>query len=211
MRVLSIVGNPKPEEEAASKQLLSAFKKGLKESGGDSALVEVDLYESPPPYYTYKTYRYFWYPVFVQGYQPSEEEKKDVEYSLEQCKLFKEAEAIVITCPMWNFSLPAIVKAWIDQVLMPKEIFDISKEGVKPLHRVKKVILLTSSGGVYPEDDPKDNFKRLVKAAFGFIQIEKIRIVWADGQNIFFFEDHKDRKDKAIKEAHELGLKIGRM
>jgi FMN-dependent NADH-azoreductase len=111
---------------------------------------------------------------------------------------------LVITAPMWNFSVPAILKAWMDQVLSPGATFEISAQGVKGLHHIKKIILLTSSGGSYQKSDPKEHLLAEIKTAFGFVKIENVEAAWADGQNTFFFKDSKERKNRAIEEAKGL-------
>jgi FMN-dependent NADH-azoreductase len=208
MKILHVIANPKPVEEANSKQLTEAFLKELKKNAPDATITTVDLYLSPPPYYSYNTYRHFWYPIFNQEYKPSKEEIADSAYALEQGKIFNDTDVLVITSPMWNFTVPAILKAWQDQVLSPGLTFSISTEGVKPLHHVKKIILLLSSGGVYGEDDRKNNLVDQIKTAFGFVRINDLDYAWADGQNTFFFKDYQERKENAMKKAEELGREV---
>lgn len=205
MKILHVIANPKPTEESASKQVTEAFLEGLKKSNQDAEITTLDLYENPPPYYSYEVYRHYWYPVFQPEYQPSDEEKKAAEYVKEQAAKFNDADILVITTPMWNFSMPAILKAWIDLVFSPSETFTMGPGGPKPLHKIKKVIVLCSSGGVYGEGSYPDHFSPVFKLGFGFIGIEDVEFVWADGQNPFFFKDSAERKAKAIEEARELG------
>ena len=58
-----------------------------------------------------------WYPVFDEGYEPSKVEEMSLNYAIGQIEKFKEADVLVLTMPMWNYSVPAIMKAWIDQIL----------------------------------------------------------------------------------------------
>ena len=96
------------------------------------------------------------------------------------------------------------MKAWMDQILCPGLTFSISKDdGVKPLHKIKSVVLLVSSGGVYKEDDPRDALSRQVRHAFNFIGIDDIEIVWAEGQNPLFFNNSEENKELAIEAATE--------
>lgn len=204
MNVLHIVANPKPEVESNAKQLAEVFFKELKTKRRDLSVTEVDLYGKPPPYYDYATYRHYWYPVFVAGYKPSEGEKAAAAYSMEQCRLFKAADVVVLTTPMWNFGVPAILKAWLDQVLMPNVTFTIGTGGVQALHKVRKVVVLASSGGTYEGGDLRDGIRNGIKAAVGFVGISDVEVAWAQGQNPFFFTDHEARKAKAMAEAVRL-------
>lgn len=211
MNVLHILANPKPIEESASKQLAAAFFARLAEKNPDVNVENVDLYHNPPPLYSYDLYRYVWYPIFQPGYQASEAEKAASEYCRQQCELFRDTDILVLTMPMWNFSVPAIVKAWIDQVISPNEAFTISPDGVKPLHRIKQIILLVASGGSYKEGDARDALTPEIRAAFGFINIDNIAVVWADGQNRFFHTDSDERKKMAIEAAQELAEEVAAM
>lgn len=209
MHILHVIANPKPEPEANSKQLAAAFFKALQAANPAATVTVVDLNAKPPPFYSYANYRYFWYPVFDAAYQPTAAEKKSVKYALEQCRLFNQADVLVLTTPMWNFSVPGILKAWIDQVLAPNQAFTLGPGGVKPLHKIRKIVLLASSGGAYADGDPRDCLKAAIRAAFGFVQIQDLAVAWAQGQNPFFFKDSAARKTAALEEAAALGRTIG--
>ena len=205
MKILHIIANPKPLEESASKQVSEAFWDALDKN---IEVITVDLNENPPPFYSYPIYRYFWYPVFQPGYEPTDNEKKSVQYALSEGERFNEADILVLTTPMWNFSVPAILKAWMDQVVSPGLTFSMGPGGVSPLHKIKKVIVLAASGGAYEPRDERDNFSSQIKTLFGFIGIEDVEIAWANGQNGFFFKDSQERKERAIDAARLLAEKI---
>ena len=212
MNVLHVCANPKPTEESVSKQLAAAFFGKLIELKPEVELVNVDLYDEKPPFYSYELYKRAWYPVFDESYEPSKVEEMAMNYAARQAEAFNAADVLVLTMPMWNFSVPAIMKAWMDQVLSPGLTFSISKdEGVKPLHNVKSVVLLVSSGGVYKEDDDRDALSRQVRNAFAFIGVEDIEIVWAEGQNPLFFEDTEENKNMAIEAAAEIAEDIAEL
>ena len=204
MNVLHVCANPKPTEESVSKQLAAAFFGKLIELRPDVELVNVDLYDEKPPFYSYELYKRVWNPVFDEAYEPSKVEEMALNYAEKQAEAFNEADVLVLTMPMWNYGVPAIFKAWLDQILCPGLSFSISKgAGVKALHKIKSVVLLVASGGVYMEDDPRDALTRQVRHAFDFIGINDVEIAWADGQNPLFFEDCDDRKEMAIEAAIE--------
>jgi len=212
MNVLHICANPKPTEESVSKQLAAAFFGKLIELRSDVDLVNIDLYDEKPPFYSYELYKRAWYPVFDETYEPSKAEEMAVNYAAKQAEAFNEADVLVLTMPMWNFSVPAIMKAWMDQILCPSLTFTISpEEGVKPLHKIKSIVLLVASGGVYKEDDERDALTRQVRHAFGVIGIDDLEIVWADGQNPLFNMDHEQRKEMAIEAASEIAEDIAEL
>ena len=209
MNVLHVCANPKPTEESVSKQLAAAFFGKLIELKPEVELVNVDLYDEKPPFYSYELYKRAWYPVFDESYEPSKVEDMAMNYASRQADAFNKADVLVLTMPMWNFTVPAIMKAWMDQILCPGLTFNISKEeGIRPLHTIKSVVLLVSSGGVYKENDDRDALTRQVRNAFGFIGIEDIEVVWAEGQNPLFFDNHEEKKAIAIEAASEIAEDI---
>jgi FMN-dependent NADH-azoreductase len=212
MNILHVCANPKPTEESVCKQLAAAFFGKMIELKPDVELVNVDLYDEKPPFYSYELYKRAWYPVFDESYEPSKAEEMAVNYAAKQAELFNAADVLVLTTPMWNFSAPAILKAWIDQILCPGLTFSISKEdGVKPLHKIKSIVLLVASGGVYKEDDERDALSRQIRSAFGFVGIEDLEIVWAEGQNPLFFDNAEENKAMAIEAAAEIAEDIAEL
>ena len=204
MNILHVCANPKPTEESVSKQLAARFFGKLMELNPDVELSNVDLYQEKPPYYSNDLYRRMWNPVFDETYEPTKAEDAAAHYATNQADLFKEADVLVLTMPMWNFSVPGVMKSWMDQVLAPGLVFEFAEEGPKPLHNVTTLVLLVSSGGVYKEDDERDALSRQINAAFGFIGINDIRIAWADGQNPIANSDCELRREMAFEAAEEL-------
>jgi FMN-dependent NADH-azoreductase len=212
MNVLHVCANPKPTEESVSKQLAAAFFGKLIELRPDVELVNTDLYDEKPPFYSYELYKRVWYPVFDGSYEPSKAEEMAMNYAGKQAELFNAADVLVLTMPMWNFTIPAVMKAWMDQILCPGLTFTVSREeGVKPLHKIKSIVLLVASGGVYMEEDNRDALTRQVRSAFGFIGIDDLEIVWADGQNPLFNNDSEERKAIAIEAAAECAEDIAEL
>ena len=208
MNILHVCANPKPVEQSVSKQLAARFFGKLMELNPDVELNNIDLYQDKPPYYSNDLYRRMWNPVFDPTYEPSKAEEAAMNYAQKQIDELKKADILVLTMPMWNFSAPGVMKSWMDQVLAPGFLFEITEDGPKPLHNITAVVLLVSSGGIYKEDDPRDALTRQVTAAFGFIGITDIRIAWADGQNPLFFSDGEVRREMAFDAAEELAEEL---
>lgn len=204
MNVLHICANPRPVEESASKQLATAFFGKLLETNPDVTLNNIDLYETPPPFVSLEAYNRFTKPLGQPGYQPTAKEEKAATYAIAQGELFRQADVLVLTLPLWGGSCPAILKAWLDQVLLPGIAFDFTPEGPKPKHQLRKVILLVASGDVYKEGDPRDGLMPMINGIFGFIGVTDVEVAWADGQDPMLYKDGADRKQMAIEAAQEL-------
>ena len=210
MNILHVCANPKPTEESISKQLAARFFGKLLDLNPDVELNNIDLYQEKPPYYSNELRRRMWNPIFDEEvYEPSKAEEAAAHYAKKQANELKKADILVLTMPMWNFSVPSIMKAWIDQVISPGQVFELSDEGsVKALHNITRVILLVASGGTYMEDDDRDALTRQVRATFSFIGISDIRMAWADGQNTLLFSDGEIRREMAFDAAEELAEEL---
>ena len=131
MNVLHICANPRPIEESASKQLAAAFFARLVEKNPDVMVNNVDLYEEPPPFLSYAAYRRLYNPVTDPTYKPSKDEEKSITYASAQAEMLRAADVLVMTMPMWCGGPPAILKAWIDQVLEPGMMYEMGAEGIR--------------------------------------------------------------------------------
>jgi FMN-dependent NADH-azoreductase len=85
---------------------------------------------------------------------------------------FLATDTVVVGVPMYNFTLPSQLKAWLDRILIAGETFAYGPEGAKGLAGAKRVIVALSRGGLYGEGSPAAAFEHAetyLKAVFGFI------------------------------------------
>ncbi len=211
MNVLHICASPKPIDQSASKQLAAAFFAKLAELNPDVDVNNVDLYHNPPPFLSYDAYRYIWQPAFEVGYQPSDGEQKAAGYSRQQVENVRNADVLVLTMPMWNAGMPAIMKAWLDQVMAPSQLFTYNALGTTPLHHIKRIVLLVSSGAVFKENDPNDALTPQINAIASSLTIEDVQMAWADGQDPVLHSDGDLRKRMALEAAQELAEDVASM
>ncbi|MFH0909046.1 MAG: NAD(P)H-dependent oxidoreductase [bacterium] len=204
MNVLHVCANPRPIEESVSKQLAAAFFARLVEKNPDVIVNNIDLYQFPPPYLSYDAYNYFCKPLVQADHKPTKGEEKAADYAKGQIEGLLQTDVLVLTMPMWAGGPPAIMKAWLDQVMLPGILFEFSEEGVKPLHQLRSVVLLVSSGLVYKEDDPRDGITALMRNNFEFIGVTEFDVAWADGQEPNMFQDGQERKETALEAAEEI-------
>ncbi|MBU1694424.1 MAG: NAD(P)H-dependent oxidoreductase [Verrucomicrobia bacterium] len=210
MNLLHICASTKPIDISSSKQLAAAFFARLAESNKDINVTNMDLYNNPPPFLTNDAYRYFWNPILQPGYIPTTAEKSAASYALSQTKVFEETDVLILTMPLWNCGMPAIMKAWLDQVLVPGVVFKYEAGSIIPLHHITKVILLASSGDIVKENDPQDQLTPHLTAIFNSISITDFSIAWADGQDPRHL-DAEERKATAIEAAQELADDVSEM
>ena len=97
---------------------------------------------------------------------------------------FLAADIVVIGAPMYNFTVPSQLKAWIDRILVAGKTFRYSETGPLGLAGGKRVIIASSRGGLYAPGMPfaaNDFQEKYLRAVFAFIGIEDIEIVRAEG------------------------------
>ena len=94
----------------------------------------------------------------------------------------KAADILVIGSPMYNFSVPSTLKAWIDHVAIAGQTFQYSPEGAKGLLKGKAYLAL-SSGGVYSQGPfgAAEHLGTYLTAILGFMGIGDVEIVRAEG------------------------------
>ncbi len=212
MNVLHICANPRPVQESVSKQLATAFFMRLAERNPDINVTNVDLYQSPPPFLTLPAFRGLWQPIIEAGYKPTTGEYNAGAYSRSHAEQLKQADVLVLTMPMWNFSMPAIMKAWLDQVIVPGATFEFEEGGtIKPLHHIQKIVLLIASADEFKEEDPRDGLTRELRATFEFLGVTDISIAWADGQHGHGEDEAKEHKDIATETAQDIADEVSEM
>ncbi len=95
------------------------------------------------------------------------------------------ADAVVVAYPMYNFSQPAVVKAWFDSVMQKGKTWDMTSSAYSGLMKGKKALVITSSGGAYEgELAPWDHSVPLTQTALSFMGYE-VQVVKAAGINRF--------------------------
>ena len=208
MNVLHVIANPRPAETSSSKKLAFEFFAALTEKNPDVVVNNVDLYQNKPPYVSAEALNYFWGPVANPAYIPSKAEETAANFSNNNAQALIDADVLVLTLPVWLNSMPAILKAWLDQVLVPGKMFTFGAEGPLPTHHLKTVVLLVSSDQVYKEGDVRDGLTPALRAIFAYIGVDDIQIAWADGQDASRHFDSEQRREMATEAAREIAEDI---
>jgi FMN-dependent NADH-azoreductase len=97
---------------------------------------------------------------------------------------FIAADALIIGAPLYNFTIPSGLKAWIDRVVVAGKTFKYSAEGPVGLAGDKKVVIVATSGGKY-SDSPVD-FAHVghLKQVLGFLGLKDVTVIRAAGLNM---------------------------
>jgi FMN-dependent NADH-azoreductase len=111
---------------------------------------------------------------------------------------FLAADTVVIGAPMYNFTLPSQLKAWIDRILVAGKTFRYTENGPEGLAGGKRVIIALARGGFYGSESPAaalEHLETYLRGVFNFIGIEP-EFVAADGLAI-----GPEQREQSIKEA----------
>ena len=115
----------------------------------------------------------------AQGLTPAQQRENAVSERL--VRQFLAADVVVLGAPMYNFSVPSQLKAWIDRVAQAGRTFRYTEQGPEGLAKGKTVVVASSRGGAYPEGSALDHQESYLKAVFGFFGITDVRFVRAEG------------------------------
>src|SRR5215813_10629853 len=80
--------------------------------------------------------------------------QKDIDEGQAMLDEFLAADIVVIGAPMYNFSVPSQLKAWIDRIAVAGKTFRYGANGAEGLAGDKKIIVASSRGGFYAADTP---------------------------------------------------------
>jgi len=97
---------------------------------------------------------------------------------------FLAADVVVIGAPLYNFSIPSQLKAWIDRVAQAGRTFKYTDKGPVGLAGGKTIIVASTRGGMYSTSDAgnaMEHQESYLKTVFGFFGVTDVRFVRAEG------------------------------
>ncbi len=169
-----------PLSTSVSRELTHAFSITWKAAHPDGHVISRDLTAEPPsPIDSAWIYAAFTPPPTRQPEQiavlaPSDQLLDEIE----------RADEIVIGVAMHNFSIPSVLKLWIDQVVRNGRTFSYGENGPEGLIKGKKVTIMVASGGVYTPGTPMaayDFIEPYLRTMLGFIGITDQTFVKVEG------------------------------
>ncbi|GLP99355.1 FMN-dependent NADH-azoreductase [Methylophaga thalassica] len=113
---------------------------------------------------------------FTDPEQRTEQNRQALATSDQLVEELQAAEILVIASPIYNFSVPAVLKAWIDQVARARVTFRYTENGPEGLLKAKKAYLVMASGGV-PLGSEVDYASTYLKQVMNFLGIQDITVV----------------------------------
>jgi FMN-dependent NADH-azoreductase len=165
-------------ERSRSRQLGQKFVTSWRAAHPSATVVSRDIGREPPPFLS---------EAWVEGaFAPVDQHSVAAQEAIAVSNRYVDellaAGEIVITTPIYNFSLPAALKAWIDQVVRAGRTFTVSSGSLTGLVQGKRVIVIVASGGDYrlTSSGGVNNFlEPYLRAVLGFIGITTVEFVYA--------------------------------
>ncbi|KFE56960.1 FMN-dependent NADH-azoreductase [Pseudomonas syringae] len=94
---------------------------------------------------------------------------------------FLDADVVVIGAPMYNFTIPSQLKAWIDRITVAGRTFRYTETGPEGLCGDKQVIIVSTAGGLHVGQPTSVGHEDFLKVLFGFIGVTNLKFVFAHG------------------------------
>ena len=175
-KLLSVLASPRGDY-SVSRTLTAKFVEDWKSSHAGGDVVVRDLCKTKLPFVDL--------PWIAGAYTPAEQHSPEMTEALalsnELTPELQAADHVVIGTPMYNFSTPAVLKAWIDHVVRVGVTFSTSYEG---LLKNKKVTVIIASGADYSPGAHLESYNReteYLKQILGFIGLTDVTFVLAGG------------------------------
>jgi FMN-dependent NADH-azoreductase len=172
--LLTVLASPRGDY-SISRKLTASFVEEWQKSHAGGDVVTRDLSESKLPFVDL--------PWIAGAYTPAEQHSPEmaaaIKVSDELVAELLASDHIVIGTPMYNFSIPAILKAWIDHIVRVGKTFTSSYEG---LVKGKKATVIIASSGDYSPGSPAEGYNeasRYLTQILGFIGITDVKFVLA--------------------------------
>ncbi|HEY3916400.1 MAG TPA: NAD(P)H-dependent oxidoreductase [Stellaceae bacterium] len=179
---------------SASRQVSAAVVERLRRTTPDLAVTYRDLAAAPLMHLSGP------HLAAIQGAVPeSPALQEDIAASAAVLDEFLAADIVVIGAPMYNFTIPSQLKAWIDRILVAGKTFRYGAGGAEGLAGDKRVIVAISRGGFYGPGTPAaaaEHLETYLRTVFGFIGIADPELIVAEGLMI-----GPEQREKALESA----------
>lgn len=195
-KVLYIKANAKPNELSRTFKISDNFIKYYQENNPNDEIITLDLYQENINFLTFDDINNL--------FAPKNETSKNHPV-LKYAYQFADADKYIISAPMWNLSIPAILKAYIDYICVTGITFKYTENGPVGLCQNKKAVIITTTGGEYSVE-PGASFEigtRYLKTLLNFFGITDITTITAEKLDIIG-EDVEEIMKEAIKTAEEV-------
>ncbi len=125
--------------------------------------------------------------VMTPAEQRSAQQSASVDFADRLIEEVETADVIVLAVPMYNFSIPSTLKAWIDHIARAGRTFRYTSTGPEGLLKGKKVFVVTGRGGVYSGNAPAKSLdfqEPYLRGVLGFLGLTDTIFVHVEGLRV---------------------------
>ncbi|NQX63870.1 FMN-dependent NADH-azoreductase [Paenibacillus qinlingensis] len=204
--VLHITAHPHDHQTSYSMAVGKAFIDAYREANPNDEVIPVDLYRIQVPHIDADVFSGWGKLRSGQDFSSlSSEESAKVGRISELTEQFIAADKYVFVTPMWNFSFPPVMKAYLDALCVAGKTFKYTAEGPVGLLPGKKVLHIQARGGVYSEGPAAgmESGHRYISIIMGFFGITDTQGLFVEGHNQFPDKAQQIKED-AIARAKDL-------
>jgi FMN-dependent NADH-azoreductase len=127
------------------------------------------------------------YLAAAQGAAPEPALQQDLAAGQAVMEEFLAADIVVLGAPMYNFTIPSQLKAWIDRIVIAGKTFKYGPQGAEGLAGNKRAIVAISRGGFYGPGTPAavgEHLETYLRWVFGFMGVTNLEFISADGVQV---------------------------
>lgn len=196
-KVLYIKANIKPKGESRTFKVSDAFIEEYQKKNPADEVITLDLYEEGIDFLRPNDLN--------EIFGPKTEESKNHPI-LKYAYQFAEADKYVFAAPMWNLSIPAILKAYIDYVSVTGITFKYTAQGPVGLCENKRALHIVSRGGEY-QNAPYEMGDRYLRTILGFFGVQDVQTLAIENVDVMGV-DLQQKLNEAMNQAQQLASKF---
>ncbi|EEL50866.1 FMN-dependent NADH-azoreductase [Bacillus cereus] len=209
-KVLFITANPNSVEASFGMAVGEAFIEVYKNEHPQDEVVTIDLFNTTVPALDAEVFAAWGKFAAGEGFETlSESQQEKIAAMNSNLETFMNADRYVFVTPMWNFSYPPVVKAYLDNLSIAGKTFKYTENGPVGLLEDKKALHIQATGGVYSEGPyaAMDFGRKHLNAVLGFMGVSDTEYLAVEGMNANP-EKAPEIKEAAIANARELAKRF---
>lgn len=148
--LLHIDSSVLPAEASVSRSVADTFRRVWEKQHPDGTVIHRDLAADPVPHITAAA----WSASYVTPSERTPEQAAAFHARVELIEELERADAVLIGAPMYNFSIPSTLKAWLDSVYLLGRT-----AGETPSAKGTPVVVVASRGGSYAPGTPREGYE----------------------------------------------------
>ncbi|UKS28021.1 NAD(P)H-dependent oxidoreductase [Paenibacillus sp. HWE-109] len=209
--VMYITAHPLDPQSSYSLAVGKEFIEAYREANPGDEVIHLDLYKENIPQFDADVLR-GWEKLRLGSSfdQLTDAEKSKVARLEAIVDQFVAADKYVYVSPMWNFSIPPVLKAYTDATSIPGKTFKYTEDGPEGLLTGKKALHIQASGSVYLEGPlaPLEMGYSYLNKVLHFYGIQSIEAIFVEGTALKSQEQATAIKEKAIAHAKEVAKRF---